>query len=293
MSGSGLTKHNNNPVSFLYFGDELIRSEDLDPVYVALARANLDDALLKRMLLAYWCYYSMGTASRIAEAGGHKFFDMMWKAWAEKWPHGFERRHFYGESAKQSILFLQSQFNGYAERIVDDMTYHSTVHEIVEAVKRYRGFGVWMGWKIADMSERVLGYDVDFSDPVPVMYGDVIKGMALMYYGDKNHDIGVEERNLVVNALNKDFSHWTAPPWYDRQFNAQEGETVLCKYKAYFYGEYYIGKDIAEVSHGLSFAAKQGCDLAGHLLACMPELYKPVTKPYKYNGSWPHVSVRG
>src|SRR5689334_9165626 len=74
------------------FGNDLLDTLDLDPVYVALHRARLDRATLKRWLLAYLCFYHGGVASRLASA--KDFHLEARKAHDEKWPRGRERRHF-------------------------------------------------------------------------------------------------------------------------------------------------------------------------------------------------------
>lgn len=278
-----MAKCPDNPCSFKYFGDELIKSEDLDPVYVALVKANLGDNALKRMLLAYWCYYSLGTASRIVDAGPDKFYEAMWQAHYEKWPHGFERRYFYGDMAKNTINGLE-EF-GSPAKVVDKMTMHGTFDELNKAALSFYGFGMWMGWKIGDMAERVLRYDVDFSNSSLGIYKDPVMGAALLLYGDKHHSLVDGDLVDCCKWLDEDFAEHKSPPHYDRTFNIQEGETVLCKYKAYYYGQYYVGKDIKEIAEGLEHAHELGCDLAQHVLACVPKHYVCDSDPYPYLGS--------
>lgn len=280
-----------NPVSVSYFTDEIIGCEDLDPVYCALTDANLPDDVLKPLLLAYWCYYSVGTACRIVEPGPDKFYDMMWRAHHEKWPHGFERRYFYGDMAHNTIKHLE-EF-GSPEAVVDHMTAHDEFNKINQAVMSHYGFGSWMGWKIADMSERVLCYDVDFSQCNLGIYRDPVMGAALLLYGEITDDIEPDDLKFCCDVLDVQFKHHKAPPFYDRSFNVQEGETILCKYKAYFKGEYYLGKDILEVGEGLEMAHHLGCDLAQHIHQCMPPPYEQRMEPYGQSIEHFHDSVLG
>ncbi|GAG24444.1 unnamed protein product, partial [marine sediment metagenome] len=182
-------------ISWYDFGVDMFVTHDLDPVYSALAMTTMPDDTLKRWLLAYWCYYSAGVASKVAEAGSDKFYDLMWQGsgldGAEKWPRGMERRYFYGDSAANLLNGLEEY--GSPEKIADVMTCHTDFLDIFNNVKSFTGFGPWMGWKIADMAERVLCYNVDFSDSELGIYKDPVQGAAFIVYGDKHHDMPLDE----------------------------------------------------------------------------------------------------
>ncbi|GAG15566.1 unnamed protein product, partial [marine sediment metagenome] len=66
------------------FGQGLLHSNDLDPVYVALYglinNHRWDKDQLKRWLVAYWCFYNCGFASYISEFIGEQFWEEMWIA---------------------------------------------------------------------------------------------------------------------------------------------------------------------------------------------------------------------
>lgn len=244
------------------FGRYLFDTEDLDPVYSMLTRAGLGETTLKKFLLAYWCYYSCGTAAKIVEFAN--FYEGLKEAFYNKWSRGMERRHFWGTQAWNTIQELEEW--GDPVRVVDHMTQHMNSNDIFKAVQSHRGFGPWMGWKIADMSERVLRYEVDFSACTLMIYKDPVKGAAWIKFGDKEHPITEEELNVVVADMEDDFSNYLAPPHYDRPVNVQEIETVLCKYKAHCFGFYKLGKDTEDIGHGL----KGSCDLGDHLLQHLP-----------------------
>ena len=59
------------------FGDALIETQDLDPIYSAITGARLPKPQLYRLLLAYWCFYHLGAASWISEWEGKQFWDWM------------------------------------------------------------------------------------------------------------------------------------------------------------------------------------------------------------------------
>lgn len=283
-------KWSEEPIGVGYFTDVMIRSEDLDPVYCCLVDADLPDDQLKRMLLAYWCFYSVGTAARIVEPGPDYFYTMMMKAHHEKWPHGFERRYFYGDLAFKTITQLE-EF-GSPERVVDHMTRHQTFHAANKAVLSHYGFGPWMGWKVADMADRVLGIDVDFTDCSLGVYKDPAIGAGLLLTG-KLEQAAPDDVQRCCDILDAAFADYEAPPFYDRAFNIQEGETVLCKYKAYFKGQYYVGKDVKEVSEGLEHAMGEGCELAAHILDQMPPEFTETGSPWGQEIDGLHECVWG
>ena len=56
--------------SIFKFGNALIRSRDLDPVYCALYGAQLLEPVLSRLLLAYLSFYHLGLAAWLSEHEG-------------------------------------------------------------------------------------------------------------------------------------------------------------------------------------------------------------------------------
>ena len=143
------------------FGRELILTEDLDPVYVILYRAKLQETQLMRLLLAYWMFYSLGTAARCVE--DRCFYDNVDSAARNKDPRGTERRHFRGEACFKSIAWFKKNFPKPEDAVRSLKKYRSFL-EVREAVMQWPLFGPWIAFKVADMLERVLGWPIDFSD---------------------------------------------------------------------------------------------------------------------------------
>jgi hypothetical protein len=247
------------------FGDELLRTQDLDPVYVALRNARLDAGTGARLCLAYWLFYHLGVAARLAECRNpSSFWHLLEQAAANHdraWPRGTERRHFRGDLSITGVQELRKRYGardamyavegllGIATRSIDTMTFQS----VANAAKEHYGFGDWIAFKVADMSERVLGYDTDFADCELGIYKDPRQGAALVATGDKNTPISNLELRHTCEVL---VSYWQrqgakAPPAYDRLVNIQEVETILCKYKSHRNGHYPVGKDTREIAHGL------------------------------------------
>lgn len=278
------------------FGKELLRTGDLDPVYIALHKAGLDEGTLHRLCLAYWCFYHLGLAAKLAEIKHpKKYWDAMMAAAVNEgepkpFPRGGERRHYRGTQAISSMASLISLYPKGATQAVERFIGYGengrhTYGSVSRSVQQHRGFGEWIAFKIADMSERVLGYDTDFSDCHLGIYNDPRQGAAVAYgqcdalsapngavveyqaAGEPwNYPITDEELSRTVNHYVKVFKKFTAPGGKPRPVNVQEVETIFCKYKSHLKGHYPMGKDTREIHHGLSGWG----DLAQQLQAALP-----------------------
>lgn len=240
-------KRNYTRLGYKEFGKALLKTGDLDPVYIMLIEAQLPRATLLRFCLAYWCFYHVGVAAYIAEKPAF-FWHRMREAHDKKFPRGSERRHFRGGISANTIAHLRAQKTS-PEKIAEAMMRGTTFKEVSASVKQWPNFGPWIAFKIADMKDRVLGEPVDFSDCALDIYRDPVKGAALIAHGDVNRQVDIEK---VVARLVKEFSSFKAPPLFDRPVNVQEVETIMCKYKSHYNGHYPVGNDTAEVENALA-----------------------------------------
>lgn len=275
-------------LSIVEFGDALLRTQDLDPVYVAIASANLDQPTLARLSLAYWCFYSLGTAAKLAEIKQpKKYWDAMMTAainegqnpdGSKPWPRGAERRHFRGAQAIQAMGELALKYgtkdaqHAVAQFVQPDGKTSPTYKSVAKAVQSHRGFGEWIAFKVADMSERVLGYPTDFADCHLGIYKDPRQGAAVAYsqapLSDGNGVLAeygtggkLWEYPITDDQLEATVAYYVAlwrkkrakaPGGTPRLVNVQEIETIFCKYKSHLKGHYPVGKDTREVHHGLT-----------------------------------------
>lgn len=272
------------------FGRALLTTGDLDPVYTALYHTKMFEAQAARLLIAYWCLYHLGAAAALSEFSDKKFWDALMRA-AEnefppgitrdgapifvRWPRGAERRHFRGQNATNAVAWLRGNYRDATDAVLGMLggdpkrTDTFDFKSIARSVQKHPGFGPWMAFKIADMAERVLGADVDFSYCGLNMYKDPTQGAALAFYewrgvGDvpgtveasfKTHpwdwEIAPDDVTVTVDHFVSVFNKYKAPPVHDRPVNLQEVETIFCKYKSYRRGHYHVGKDTDEIGHGL------------------------------------------
>lgn len=278
----------------LEFGRELIQTEDLDPVYVAIVKTDMANETKYRLLLAYWCFYHLGVSAFLAEQDGEDVFWRLMNMAAVnpdgKWPRGTERRHFRGDLAISSMSELSECT--VRSRFGEWFSYHPgrsmPFSMAAERVQISRGFGPWIAFKVADMAERILGIPVDFSECDMGVYRDPAMAAALLIHGDKKAKLGPGELKGVMiqleaglrSRLRGEVYHGAqrgdpaadfqalAPPTYNREINAQEVETVMCKYKSHVGGHYPMGKDTRELREALEGWGP----LAERLLKSMPEM---------------------
>lgn len=233
------------------FGRQLLETQDLDPVYVVAHGAGLSGEKLKRWLLAYWCFYHVGSACVMAEREGEAFWELMAQAAASKeWPRGTERRHFRGKASIESVTWLRTRgFDGLWGPL-SKAGYVYPLHEVMNYVRSWYLFGDWIAFKAADMLER-LGLCQVYFPPESVfsMFDAPKKGAAEMAlrHGPSTGEVCRWAHDRLLEELGT----YQAPPGHDRSINVQEVETILCKWKSHLGGHYEIGKDTSEVQHGL------------------------------------------
>ncbi len=242
------------------FGKHLLRSNDLDPIYVAL-RHLLDTqwghTRVKRWLVAYWCFYHAGFACYASGSMPSKFWDVMNLA-AEnlksappggRWPRGSERRHARGGQGIKMVEHLESTYRTpemMVDTILDGPRDFASVRK---RVKTHYLFGDWIAFKVGDMLERVLHEHVDFSEADVFMFKDPVKGAELVWDSwGWDAELDIPE---VVLQLKREFKEFKAPPDYNRPIGLQEVETILCKWKSHLNGHYPLNNDITEIREGL------------------------------------------
>lgn len=230
------------------FGEALVRTGDLDPVYHLFGGTTLPRAQTRRWLTAYWMFYHVGVASWLSEQ--EDFWVQVRRA-AEnaepsplggRWPRGAERRHFRGAKCVAAVDWFSQADPGHWVGTLHTAHNYRTVMCRVGAWPMH---GPWIAFKAADMLERCLRWPVSFDRDIGLIYREPQQGLYLV----------AEERGkgaeAVYDGLLRHLGRLDAPPWGDRPCGPQEAETVLCKYKAYRGGHYWVGKDIHEVREAL------------------------------------------
>lgn len=270
------------PMTIESFGESLLKSGDLDPVYMAINNAKLDRDTKDRLFLAYVCFYHLGAAAKLAEmkkpgafwlgmAQAAKYSPPRAAPGDQPWPRGAERRHFRGEQSIRGVGELIVKYRTPSDAVMGLVGPQTTLNgrtykSVAKAAQSHRGFGEWIAFKIADMSERVLGFDVNFDDCHLGIYKDPRQGAAVaLYQGhlekkeviglykDRPWDYPINDQELedMVTHYVWHFRKFNAPGGRVRKVNVQEVETIFCKYKSHLKGHYPLGKDTREIRHGL------------------------------------------
>lgn len=255
------------------FGKHLLETRDLDPVYVVLWEAELDDSALFDYLLAYWCFYHMGTAAWIAEGRNcTKYWNRFTQAAGSKeYPRATERRHFRGDNAEKSVAYLFKRGIKGKEGIGSWFSFckhwglSPPLKDVMDYVQKWVGFGPWIAFKVADMLERLDLVKVDYSGQQLLVYESPRKGMELFWKIERGpNTLPGNLEDWATERLLKKLGHYDAPPRYERKVGFPEMETIFCKWYSHMSGHYEIGKDTCEIRHHLLQFAK--CRLAQDLL---------------------------
>lgn len=264
------------------FGQRLIETGDLDPVYVAVVGARMPTPQLERWLLAYWCYYHVGASSWLSEQEGDDYWRWMKRAAGntlpppgsttpDRWPRAAERRHFRGDKCVAAIDYLWREYD-LPEHPVRSLRGLSDADAVMSSVTGWPMFGPWIAFKAADMMERCAGERVDFPDDLGLIYEEPRSALDIL--SDEATHSGNDKLPTTPDAwwqtLREKFAHTTAPPASSRlrrNVSVQEVETILCKWKSHSRGRYAVGKDTREIRHAL-----QGWGAtAEKMLAAAPE----------------------
>ena len=232
------------------FGEQLIDSMDLDPVYVLLWDAELPPTRLRRWLIAYWAFYDMGTASWIADPSTGKNY---WKKFMEaastkEHPRGTERRHFRGQNGIKSVQYLQAQG---VDQLLDPLSQETTCAGVMRKVKEWVGFGPWIAFKVADMLERLDIAPIEFTIKDVYLFDSPYQA-AIRLREMLREDVSDDDLpSWAVSYVLEGLGRMDAPPQQERVINAQEAETVLCKWGSYKTGKYKLGEDIKHCQKAL------------------------------------------
>src|SRR5690606_22507373 len=153
---------------------------------------------------------------------------------------GHERRHFRAKIATESVAALCDRYRDNPENMVlyigarwdegDRLPF-----KVVSArAQEHRGFGPWIGFKCADMIDRVMEVPVDFDQAAVFMFKDPEKAAMMLWEQREAHKYpegAKPKREAILSGVTeyliKQFADLTAPPLGDRPINIQEVETVL------------------------------------------------------------------
>lgn len=229
------------------FGYQLLKTNDLDPVYVVLWKADLPRYVLRKWLLAYWCFYHSGTACWIVSQRSY-WKAMMTAAKSKDYLRCPERRHFRGQNAIKSVEYLKSVGVEDLFSFFDVGSLNLTA--VMNYVKTWVGFGPWIAFKVADMLETLAICEVKFSTSDVFLFDSPREGARRLAEAEDVEPNNVESW-AVQRILGGVIKGMKAPPRYDRPVGVQEAETILCKWKSHLNGRYRVGEDVEALQESL------------------------------------------
>lgn len=278
-----MSKRNYLRLNVVEFGRQLLRTGDLDPIYLALNKVSWDYDTLCRWLVGYIAFYHAGVASWLSEREDQAFWDAIMLAARNeaespiggRWPRGRERRHFRGDQAVQAVQDWGIRAGAYAEVMIVDIKGEGNepFAAVARRARKYRGIGQWMAFKIVDLLDACLGAEVDQRDVEPFLYDTPRESFLRMYREDMGQaDSGVTEERAAQAAmqwLRSQLLSETIPHKPGKRLDNFCLETIACKHKSHLNGHYPPGNDIAEIQEGLA-PWVQVSRAAEDFLAAMP-----------------------
>lgn len=225
------------------FGEKLIQTQDLDPVYVLVSSCPelKNKEKLRRWLLAYWSFYHMGTASWITDGEDNYWDRFMDAASTKDHLRCPERRHYRGQNALKSVAYLHERG---IDSLFSEIEIDASCSDVMKQTKKWVGFGPWIGFKIADMLERLQLARIAFNVDDVYLFDSPLEGAKRLRESVSatvnDSEVGPWAVEYLINKL----GHLKAPPLFERNVSVQEVETVLCKWKSYTNNKYHIGEDI-------------------------------------------------
>jgi len=260
---------NRRKLGVVEFGQLLIETGDLDPLYIALWGAKMPRKQLCRWLVCYFCYYHAGLCCWASERGGWEVLDEIARG-GTAYPRGSERRHFRAQTAITAVAKLREQFGDAEEMLNWISDAGPRANKVMQRIRTLYGFGEWIAGKIPDVLDRLNLAKIEFVErDVDLMFDSPKKGAldVARRYAQGDDPLLFAHRYLMNNL-----GHLKAAPRYERTINVQETETIFCKWKSHLSGHYPPGKDSYEIRHGLLRYAK--CKTAQRMLKALPRFQK-------------------
>ena len=251
------------------FGAQLLKSGDIDPVYIALNAMEWSEVQRNRWLVAYISFYHPGLASWLSEAEGLDFWELMMTAAVNeevspigaRFPRAPERRHFRGENAVKSVDYMRTRYGKYPQAMMDyicgPMTYEgvTSYKDIQGRALEHYGIGAWACYKLADLAERCCGVPLVWTE-ADAMYESPQRGALAIWRAKLGYSEEAQPKDRakaihdVVQYLLDHFKDYDAPGG-GRKFGLPEVETCCCKYLSHLNGHYGPNNDLIEIKKGL------------------------------------------
>lgn len=243
------------------FGAHLLRTGDLDPVYLALNRSGFEQAQRLRWLSAYAAFYHSGVACWLSEQAGPAFWEAMAAVAANAecpvgglWPRGHERRHFRGAAAGAGVADWAAKHPVAPEEMFITIAGRGGPFQAVaDRARSYVSIGVWLAFKCVDLVDACMGIEVDQTDVEPFLYETPRTSLLNVWMQKAGHPPADEATAVLemVARLRVAFEEFQIPHKPGHPVDMFTIETIACKHKSHLSGHYPLWNDIRDISKGL------------------------------------------
>lgn len=265
--------------AFSTFGEALVWSRDLDPIYPVLQwiEANHCEDEEQRLWLTwlYLMYYNLPSAlvafQRHPEPVRVMDTDLC------QLPIATERRNLRGNRLQVScaaywdtVIRRGTQVNWVEAGVPDNVKPSTNYMVFYERAQELWGNGRWAAFKWADLLLHVHGYPLR---PPSLMLKDAsgpLDGMRLFWPGRT-----VEQLDEIAPNMLK---------WFDPAVQYDVLETILCKYHSLVDGRYYVGHDIDELQENMERVANLLTDPRDYQMMSTVWQARRATLPHVYLG---------
>lgn len=202
------------------FAVELFSIGDADPIYRAMALAEISDQQKRRFMVGWMTFYNPGLAAAASEQFDRHFWDYLYTAYPTA-KRASERRHFRGAAGLGALRQWEQRFPQ-PENMIKYLV-GADYFAVREKIASVRLCGDYMTWKCCDVQDNVFlipchmpAAAARYSPTVPQQGAKLI-----------NPDQSVLATYQMIAAyMNK--QGMLAPPHYKRRVGLLEAESVCC-----------------------------------------------------------------
>lgn len=224
-----------SPEGWREFSDLLFKTQDADPGYMLLHRADVPYSQKLRYVLAWCTFYNPGIAALASQYQGDTFYRFLHKLYPTA-KRASERRHFRGAAGLNALNQWQTKWKN-PEALVESC-FGATYMDVRRNMKNVAQMGDYFYWKLADIQDTVFGHYVDFTGAERYM-PKVPKEGAVLLAGIEHPVLGAGLQEIVGTVT--DHVKRQKHPFQGRKLALQEAETVCCVYKQHVNGSHHIG----------------------------------------------------
>lgn len=202
------------------FAVELFSIGDADPIYRAMALADISTQQKRRFMVGWVTFYNPGIAAAASEEKGKQFWDYLYAQYPTA-KRASERRHFRGKAGLGALRQWEQRFPQPEDMIKylvgDD---YFAVRDRVSGV---RLCGDYFSWKFCDVQDNVFRIPCHMP-PEAARYSPTVPQQGAKLIAPAQTVL--QTYQMIADYMNK--KRMLAPPYYKRTIGLLEAESVCC-----------------------------------------------------------------